>query len=137
MLGLVPNIRYRRDPITVWKQEQSSTSMGSVFLHAAVLNDLLEVHALIQVDGMTFAGDVHLEELFWFSKVSALPLVHELHFDRINYGLIRATEEGVINVYYSDNNIGALLLVEEDACFRLKVLKPKFFEGLIECAPPS
>ena len=34
MLGLVPNMRYRRDPITVWKQEWSSASMGSVFLAA-------------------------------------------------------------------------------------------------------
>ena len=68
---------------------------------------------------MTFAGDMHLEELFWFSEVSALPLVHELHLDRINYGLVRATEEGIINVSDSNNNVGALLLVEEDACFRL------------------
>ena len=101
-----------------------------------MLNDLLEVHTLIQMDGVTFAGDAHLEELFWFSKVLVLPLVHELHFDRINYGLVRATEEGIINIYYSDNNIGALL-VEEDACFRFKVLKPEFFEGLIECVPSS
>ena len=27
---------------------------------------------------MTFAGDTHSEELFWFSKVTALPLAHEL-----------------------------------------------------------
>ena len=53
------------------------------------------------------------------------------------YGLVRATEEGVINVYYSDNNIDALLLVEEDACFRFKMLEPEFFEGLIKCVPPS
>ena len=62
---------------------------------------------------------MHLEELFWFSEISALPLVHELHLDRINYGLVRATEEGIINVSDSNNNVGALLLVEEDACFRL------------------
>ena len=34
MLGLVPNIRYRRDPINIWKQEQRSASTGSVFLVA-------------------------------------------------------------------------------------------------------
>ena len=101
-----------------------------------MLNDLLEVCALIQVDSATFVGDVHLEELFWFSKVSALPFAHELRFDRINYSLVRATEEGIINIYDSNNNIGALLLVE-DACFRLKALKPEFLERLIECAPPS
>ena len=108
-------------------------------MHAVspALNDLLEVHTLIQVDGVTFAGDMHLEELCWFSMVSALPFVHELCFDRINYGLVRATEEGIINVYDADNNIGALLLVEEDACFRLQALEPEFLEGLIECAPPS
>ena len=89
------------------------------------------------MDSVTFVSDVHLEELIWFSKVSALPFAHELCFDRVNYGLVRATEEGIINVYDSNDNIGALLLVEEDACFRLKVLKPEFFERLIECVSPS
>ena len=67
----------------------------------------------------------------------ALPLAHELHFDQIHYGLVGATEEGIINVYDSNNYIGGLFLVKKDACFRFKVLEPKFFEGLIECAPPS
>ena len=89
------------------------------------------------MDSATFAGDTHSEELIRFSKVSALPLVHELCFDRVNYGLVRATEEGIINVYDSNDYIGALLLVEEDACFRLKTLKPEFLEGLIECVSPS
>ena len=80
---------------------------------------------------MTFAGDTHLEELIWFSKVSALPFAHELHLDRINYSLVRATEEGIINIYDPNNHVGALLLVEENACLRLQVLEPKFFEGLI------
>src|SRR5437899_6258074 len=89
------------------------------------------------MDSTTFAGDAHLEELIRFSKVSALPFAHELCFNGINYSLVRATEEGIINVYDSNDHIGAFLFVEEYACFRLKALKPKFFEGLIECAPPS
>ena len=102
-----------------------------------MLNDLLEVRALIQMDSTSFAGDAHSEKLLWFSKVTALPFAHELCFDQINYGLVGATKEGIINVYDSNNNIGVLLLVEEDACFRLKALKPEFFKRLIECAPPS
>ena len=89
------------------------------------------------MDGVTFASDAHSEELFWFSKVLALPLVHELCFDRINYGLVRATEEGIIKIYDPNDHIGALLLEEEDACFRLQALETEFFERLIECAPPS
>ena len=89
------------------------------------------------MNSVTFAGDTHLEELIRFSKVLAPPFAHELRFDGVNYGLVRATEEGIINVYDSNDNIGALLLVEEDACFRFKALEPKFFEGFIECAPPS
>ena len=44
-------------------------------------NDLLEVRTLIQMDSASFAGDAHSEKLFWFSKVTALPFAHELHFD--------------------------------------------------------
>ena len=61
-------------------------------MHAAVLNDLLEVRALIQVDGATFVGNTHLEELIWFSKISALPFAHELCFDGIDDSLVRAAE---------------------------------------------
>ena len=89
------------------------------------------------MDSTTFVGYMHLEELIRFSEVSALPFAHELCFDRINYSLVRATEEGIINVYDPNDHIGALLLVEEDACFRLQALEPEFLEGLIECAPPS
>ena len=89
------------------------------------------------MNSVTFAGDTHLEELIRFSKVLAPPFAHELRFDGVNYGLVRATEEGIINVYDSNNNIGALLLVEKNACFRLQALKPEFFERLIECVPPS
>ena len=78
-----------------------------------------------------------MEELIQFSKVSALPFAHELCFDQINYVLVRATEEGIINIYDFDNHVGALHLVEEDACFRFQVLKPKFLERLIKCASPS
>ena len=60
---------------------------------------------------------MHSEELIWFSEVSALPFAHELCLDRINYGLVRATEEGIINIYDLNAHDGALLLVEEDACF--------------------
>ena len=89
------------------------------------------------MDSATFVGDMHSEELIQFSEVSALPFVHELHFDRINHSLVRATEEGIINIYDPNDHVGALLLVEEVACFRLKALKPEFFERLIKCAPPS
>ena len=44
---------------------------------------------------------------------------------------------GPLNTNDPNNHIGALLLVEEDACFRLQVLEPEFFERLIECVPPS
>ena len=89
------------------------------------------------MDSTTFAGDMHLEELIRFSEVSALPFAHELCFDRVNYGLVRATEEGIINVYDPNDHVGAFLLVEEDACFGLQVLEPEFLEKLIECVPPS
>ena len=99
---------------------------------------LVHDSTLIQVDSTTFVGDMHLEELIWFSKVLALPFAHELCFDRVNYGLVRATAEGIINILYDLNDhVGALLLVEEDACFGLQALEPEFFEGLIECVPPS
>ena len=61
-------------------------------MHAAALNDLLKVRALIQVDGATFAGNMHSEKLIWFSKVSALPFAHELCFDGIDNSLVRAAE---------------------------------------------
>ena len=61
--------------------------------HVTVFNDLLQVHRLIQVDSVTFAGYMHSEEPIWFSEVSALPFAHELCLDRINYGLVRAQED--------------------------------------------
>jgi len=65
---------------------------GLCIEHAAAFNDLLEVRALVQVDSATFVSDSHSEELIRFSKVSALPFAHELHFDSINNSLVRATE---------------------------------------------
>ena len=80
---------------------------GLCIKHAALFNDLLKVRGLIQVDSTTFASDMHSEELIQFSEVLALPFAHELHLDRINYGLVRATEEGIINIYDPNNHIGA------------------------------
>jgi len=65
---------------------------GLCIEHATAFNDLLEVHALIQVDSMTFASDSHSEELIRFSKVSAVPFAHELRFDGINNSLVRDAE---------------------------------------------
>ena len=80
---------------------------GLCIKHATPFNDLLKVRRLIQVDSATFAGDTDSEELIQFSEVLALPFVHELHLDRINYGLVRATEEGIINIYDPNDHIGA------------------------------
>jgi len=60
--------------------------------HATAFDNLLKVCALVQVDSATFASDSHTEELIRFSKVSALPFVHELCFDSINNSLVRAAE---------------------------------------------
>ena len=57
-----------------------------------MFDDLLEVCALIQMDSATFVSDSHSEELIRFSKVSALPFMHELRFDGINNSLVRAAE---------------------------------------------
>ena len=47
---------------------------------------------MIQMDSATFVGNSHTEELVRFSKVSALPFAHELHFNGINNSLVRAAE---------------------------------------------
>jgi len=65
---------------------------GLCIEHAAAFNNLLEVCTLIQVDSATFASNSHSEELIRFSKVSALPFAHELHFDGINNSLVWAAE---------------------------------------------
>ena len=51
--------------------------------------------------------------------------MHELRFNGVDNSLVGAAEKCVVNVYDADDDVGAFLLVEEYACFGLKVLKTK------------
>jgi hypothetical protein len=104
-------------------------------LHAAAFNDLLEVVTLVQVDFTVTPGECDPNEFTGFTKVAAVPFLHDHVLDGTGQSRVRAHKECIIHIDNGNDKV-VTTPVDVDASVGVDRGKTHFLQGLSKSPVP-